>query len=106
VAISALAHGITIVICGLLLLVTGVRPQPLGTVARSVYVAGVLEAFGGAAFLLGTSLGSRSVVAVIASLYSVVTVLLAQITLHERISRVQVIGVAFALLGVALTSAV
>jgi drug/metabolite transporter (DMT)-like permease len=52
-----------------------------------------------------TTRGLISVVSVIAALYPVTTVLLAQIVLSERISRPQRLGVASALVGVGLVSA-
>ena len=49
--------------------------------------------------------GLISVVSVLASLYPVGTVLLARATLHERIARIQELGVVATLTGVALISA-
>ena len=54
---------------------------------------------------VATTKGALSVVAVVGSLYPVVTVLLARAVLHERIARLQAVGVALALLGVAMVSA-
>ena len=49
--------------------------------------------------------GLVSVVAVLGSLYPVVTVLLAWVLLHERLGRLQTLGVAGALAGVVLIGA-
>ena len=49
--------------------------------------------------------GLVSVAAVLASLYPVVTVLLARVVLHERLASVQASGVVMALTGVALIAA-
>jgi len=53
-------------------------------------------------FAVATTLGFLSLVSVIGSLYPVVTVVLAYVVLHERIARHQKLGVAGALLGVAM----
>jgi len=55
--------------------------------------------------VLAAALRRRGVVAVIASLYPVTVVILARGVLAERIARVQQIGVACAIAGVALVSA-
>ena len=52
-----------------------------------------------------TTRGLLSVVAVLASLYPIVIVVLARVLLTERIARAQLAGVAVALAGVALISA-
>jgi drug/metabolite transporter (DMT)-like permease len=61
----------------------------------------------GATVLFGeaTTRGLLSVVAVLASLYPIVLVVLARLLLHERVARPQLGGVALALIGVALISA-
>lgn len=66
---------------------------------------GVADAGANLLFGLASQLGLLSVTAVLGSLYPVVTVLLAWSLLHERLQRVQVIGVTAALLGVILVSA-
>jgi len=54
-------------------------------------------------FAIASSTGQLlSVLAVLAALYPVSTVLLARIVLHERLARVQVAGVVLAFVGIAL----
>ncbi len=72
---------------------------------------GVLSAVGAAdnganvLFALATARGLLTLVAVIASLVPVVTVLLARFVLHEHLTRHQLVGVALALAGVAAIAA-
>jgi drug/metabolite transporter (DMT)-like permease len=68
-------------------------------------MVGVLEMGANILFAWATTKGLVSVVSVLASLYPVVTILLARLVLHERLDRVQRAGVAAALIGVALISA-
>jgi drug/metabolite transporter (DMT)-like permease len=78
----------------------GLRPSdavPLALVGLGDVGANLLYA-------LATQRGLLSVTAVVGSLYPVVTVLLARFVLHERLARIQQIGVAAALLGVALVA--
>jgi drug/metabolite transporter (DMT)-like permease len=49
-------------------------------------------------------LGNLAVVSVLSSLYPLATVLLAAIVLRERISRIQVLGIALAILAAVLLS--
>ncbi|MDQ1663331.1 MAG: hypothetical protein QOJ68_3311 [Blastococcus sp.] len=78
-------------------------------VARSVLpllaLIGLLDLGANGLFALATNRGLLSVVAVLASLYPVVTVVLARLTLGERIRRVQGAGVATVMVGVALIAA-
>lgn len=57
-----------------------------------------------ALFATASGLGMVSVVAVLSSLYPVVTILLARVLLHERLQRIQVVGVVVSLAGVAALS--
>lgn len=66
---------------------------------------GFLDLAATAAYALGTAEGLLSLVAVFGSLYAVVTILLARAILHERINRIQAVGVACAVAGVLLISA-
>lgn len=85
-----------------LLLRTITPPRPP---VRPVAGAGAMEAAGTTCFLSASTLGEAAVTAVIVSLYAVVTVLLAQAVLRERIARHQGAGLAAAAAGVALLSA-
>lgn len=55
-------------------------------------------------FGIASTLGFVSITSVLSSLFPVVTVLLARIVLHERLRRVQVVGVVVTMVGVALIS--
>jgi drug/metabolite transporter (DMT)-like permease len=66
---------------------------------------GVLDTGGNVFFAAASSRGLVSVVSVLASLYPVVTVLLARAVLHERVHRSQELGIALALGGIVLISA-
>lgn len=66
---------------------------------------GLLDVGANACFTLGTETGLLSVVAVLASLYPVATVVLARALLGERLVAVQAAGVAVALAGVAMIAA-
>jgi drug/metabolite transporter (DMT)-like permease len=66
---------------------------------------GVLDTGGNVCFAAASAKGLVSVVSVLASLYPVVTVLLARAVLHERVHRSQELGIALALGGIVLISA-
>lgn len=70
-----------------------------------VALPGVLLFGGTLLYAAATQEGLLSVVSVIATMFPVVTVTLALVFLHERLSRVQWVGVAAALTGVVLLSA-
>ena len=63
---------------------------------------GVLDNGANLLFVLAAQSGLLSLISVLASLYPVTTVLLARVALHERLSRIQIVGVAAALAGVTL----
>ena len=65
---------------------------------------GVLDTGGNVLFAAASAKGLVSVVSVLASLYPVVTVLLARAVLHERVHRSQELGIALALAGIVLVS--
>jgi drug/metabolite transporter (DMT)-like permease len=72
---------------------------------RTLVAIGLLEMGANGLFALATTKGLVSVVSVLASLYPVVTVALAQLFLGERIHRLQQSGVVLVLVAVGLISA-
>jgi drug/metabolite transporter (DMT)-like permease len=67
-----------------------------------VGLVGVLDMAANVLFALAAQAGELAIVAVLSSLYPVTTVLLSWSLLGERLGRVQYLGVALALLGIAL----
>lgn len=92
----------------LLVALTLGRRAPL-VVARSSLVVvaaiGLVDVTANALFALASSRGLLALVAVLGSLYPVMTVLLAHIVLGERLTRTQLAGIGVALAGVAALSA-
>jgi drug/metabolite transporter (DMT)-like permease len=72
---------------------------------RVLAIIGILDVGANWFFAVASTKGLVSVVAVLASLYPVVTVALARVVLHERLRAIQRIGAAAALAGVVLISA-
>jgi drug/metabolite transporter (DMT)-like permease len=68
-------------------------------------IAGVGDTSGNLFLVLARAAGSLSVTVVLASLYPVSTALLARFVLHERLSRLRIVGVGLALAGAVLISA-
>jgi drug/metabolite transporter (DMT)-like permease len=68
----------------------------------SLALVGVGDVGANLTFALASQRGFLSITAVLGSLYPVVTVILARLLLHERLTRVQLLGVGAALAGVAL----
>ena len=93
---------------GILVIGAVVRSQPL-TVARrefpAVAAVGLMDSTANGLFAVATQHGYLSIVSVLGSVYPIVTVILAQALLRERLTRIQVVGVAAAVAGVAMVSA-
>lgn len=92
----------------LLLLVALVVRRPLGLRPvdwRPLAAIGLLDIGANGAFAIAGRHGALSEVAVLGSLYPVMTVLLARSVHHERLSRAQAAGVTTALVGVVLIAA-
>jgi drug/metabolite transporter (DMT)-like permease len=70
-----------------------------------VLAVGVVDLIANALFVLAVAEGLLSVVGVLGSLYPVATVLMARTFLHERVTRVQEVGVVATLAGVIAISA-
>jgi uncharacterized membrane protein len=92
----------SLVWCALLVL----RPplRGVGTAWLALVLIGCLDTGGNTLFAAASSYGSVSVTSVLASLYPVVTVLLARHRLHERVHRVQELGIALTIAGIVLVS--
>lgn len=69
-----------------------------------VPVIGLIDVSAASLYTLATREGLLPVVSVLASLYPAVTVLLARVLFHERVSRPQAAGVVLALAGVAVVA--
>jgi drug/metabolite transporter (DMT)-like permease len=85
-----------------------VSKPPLRASARALgllVVVGLGDTFATLLYSIATTRGLLSVVAVLASLYPIVIVVLARVLLTERVARAQLGGVVVALAGVALISA-
>lgn len=72
--------------------------------AKPVLIGGVLGGIGNLLFVGATGQGKLAVVAVLTSLYPVVTILLARVVLDERWTRSQVLGMVCAAVAVTLIS--
>jgi drug/metabolite transporter (DMT)-like permease len=84
-----------------------VRP-PLHLTAAAVLplmAIGILDTGSNGLFSVASTLGYLSVVAVLSAVYPVFTVILAHLFFHERLSRLQQIGVGAALAGVGMIAA-
>ena len=87
-------------------LVSRARPAGLRSHWLALIAIGLLDTGGNALFAAASAAhGLISVVSVLASLYPVVTVLLARLLLGERVQRTQDVGVAVVLVGVVLITA-
>jgi drug/metabolite transporter (DMT)-like permease len=95
-----------LIVLGPIVLRSGVLPG-LGLSARrlaALAAIGLTDIVANGSYALAASRGNLSIAAVLASLYPVVTALLARTLLSERLRRVQSVGVITALAGVLLLS--
>ena len=99
----ARAAAAAVLVVALAALRPGLATDP--AVLPALILIGLLDVGANACFALGTDTGLLSVVAVLASLYPVTTVVLARGVLGERLVAIQGAGVCLALAGVALIAA-
>jgi len=76
-----------------------------GDVLRPLVLVGLLDMAGNAAFILATQTGMLAIAAVLSSLYSVTTVVLAIVVLRERLMRSHVAGIALAAAAIVMIGA-
>lgn len=91
-----------------LLIMIQVRKQqilPKKSVFLLVILAGVLDALGNAFFVLASHVGRLDVAAILSSLYPAATVVLAALLLREQMTRIQTLGILFALVAIPMISA-
>jgi drug/metabolite transporter (DMT)-like permease len=88
-----------------LVAVTRTRLIPGGNTLPIVIASGAIDMTANALYVLAAQTGKLSVAAVLTSLYPASTVLLARVVLREKLQNSQKVGVALALLGVALIAA-
>ena len=93
-----------LIIGGLLILMVRPGPWPRGVGLRFTMVAGPCDMTANALFLLAARTGDLSIVAPLAALYPVTTVILALMIDHERLRGVQIAGLAFAVAALVLVS--
>lgn len=79
-----------------------VDPPHLGEGVRFAIGAGVFDMLANGMFLAAAQRGLIAIAAVLAALYPAFTAILARTVLHERVSRLQLFGVALALLAIIL----
>jgi drug/metabolite transporter (DMT)-like permease len=93
-----------LIIGGLLILMARPGPWPRHAGLRFTMLAGPCDMTANALFLLATRGGDLSIVAPLAALYPVTTVILALLIDHERLRGIQVAGLAFAVAALVLIS--
>jgi len=94
-----------LVVMAMVLVVLRLRPRVSRIEAAPLVAIGVLDVVGNLAYGLATTDGLLAVVAPVASLFAVVTVLLARFVNKERLAGIQNVGIALALIGVAAIAA-
>ena len=88
--------------------IAAARLRPAGRPAGRwpmIVAIGLGDLLGNGFFVMANAQGALGVAAVLSSLYPVATIVLARLVLGERLHRAQALGVALALLGVALMAA-
>ena len=97
-----LSRATTVVVVGLALAVARPRLKLTRAALAPILAIGLFEVAGNQLFTVASGLGYLSIAAVLSSIYPVFVIVLAHVYLHERLSRPQQLGVAAALVGVAL----
>jgi len=92
----------SVALFGLFALALGRTVRMKGPAMRTAIAGGALDMLANALFMLAARIGPLSIVVTLASLYPAATVVLARVVLGERLSQVQITGIACALVAVLL----
>jgi drug/metabolite transporter (DMT)-like permease len=76
--------------------------SPWRTIAGPAALSGLCDSGANATYILASTHGSLAIVAVLASLYPAITVILARFVLNETIVRLQLIGLGVTLVAIVL----
>jgi drug/metabolite transporter (DMT)-like permease len=98
------ARAASVIVMGAISLLVVRDRRPLMPALTPIVLSGLFDSAGNALYIAATRHGRLDVAAVISSLYPASTVILARLVLKERISRIQSLGIAGALLAIALIS--
>jgi drug/metabolite transporter (DMT)-like permease len=94
---------------GIVLLATVLFVRGMPSVPREAFhlivPAGIADNIGFASFLAGTAAGSIAIPAVLGSQFSIVAALIGIVLFEERLARVQALGLAVIIIGVAILAA-
>ncbi|MFZ0704770.1 MAG: DMT family transporter [Candidatus Korobacteraceae bacterium] len=99
------ARAASVIVMGAISLLFVSDARPLRPAILPILLCGLLDSVGNALFIAATRHGRLDVAAVLSSLYPASTVILAWLVLKERVSRMQGLGIAGALVAIALISA-
>lgn len=97
-----MARTVSVLFFGIVVIVMKQSLRMPRRVIGAVVGGGVLDMLANLVYLIATKLGPLTEVVTLASLYPASTVLLARVVLHERLSSVQVAGIACSLVAVVL----
>jgi drug/metabolite transporter (DMT)-like permease len=98
------ARAASVIVMGAISLLFVTDARSLRPALFPIVLSGLLDSAGNALFIAATRHGRLDVAAVISSLYPASTVILARLVLKERISRMQGVGIAGAMVAIALIS--
>ena len=101
----ATARGIASLLAVAVAVAVGVALRPAAAALPALVAVGLCDVLANVLFGLASTRGFLSVISVLSALYPVVTVALAALVLHERVSSSQRLGVAGAFVGAALITA-
>jgi len=99
------ARAASVIVMGTISLLFVSDGRPLRPAIVPILLCGLLDSAGNALFIAATRHGRLDVAAVLSSLYPASTVILARLVLKERMSKLQGLGIAGAMVAIALISA-